>query len=101
MEKTITANFDTRREAETAVEHLVQEHGINRADIFVGAAGKSNTAGVRAAGADVESGHPGVEKTGKPELAGPIEVSVDCKGGKASTVESALKDAGAKQLRAA
>ncbi len=101
MDKTITANFDTRREAETAVEHLVQEHGINRADIFVGAAGKANTAGVRAAGADVESGHPGVEKHGKPELAGPVEVSVDCKGEKSATVKSALEKAGAKQLRAA
>jgi hypothetical protein len=100
VEQTITAKFDTRRDAETAVEHLVQEHGIDRADVFVRAAGKANTAGVRAAGGDIESGHPGVEKHGKPELAGPIEVSVDCHGDKAIAVKAALEKAGAKQLRA-
>jgi hypothetical protein len=100
VEQTITANFDTRRDAETAVEHLVQEHGINRADVFVRAAGKANTAGVRAAGSDLESGHPGVEKHGKPELSGSIEVSVDCHNDKATIVKSALEKAGAKQLRA-
>lgn len=42
MERTIVANFDTRRDAETAVEHLVQEHGIDRADIFVRAPGAAN-----------------------------------------------------------
>ena len=81
MERTIVANFDPRRDAETAVEHLVQEHGIERADIFVRAPGKANTAGVRPAGADVESGHPGVERHGEPELSGPIEVSVECREG--------------------
>ena len=55
---------------------------------------------VRAAGGDIESGHPGVEKHGKPELSGPIEVSVDCHGDKATIVRSALEKAGAKQLRA-
>jgi hypothetical protein len=39
VEQTVTANFDTRRDAETAVEHLVQEHGVNRSDIFIRAAG--------------------------------------------------------------
>ena len=58
--------------------HLVQQHGIELADIFVRAPGTASVAGTRAAGADVESGHPGVEKHGKPELAGPIEVSVEC-----------------------
>ena len=67
----MVAKFDTRRDAETAVEHLVQEHGINRADVFVRAAGKANTAGVRAAGGDIESGHPGVEKHGKPDYPAP------------------------------
>jgi len=99
VERTIVANFDTRRDAETAVEHLVQEHGIDRADIFVRAPGPANTAGVRPAGADVESGHPGVEKRGEPELAGPIEVSVECDVGRAIIVRSTLKKAGATELR--
>ena len=98
MEQTIVAQFDTRRDAETAVEHLVQEHGINRSDVFVRAAGTANSAGVRPAGGDVESGHPGVEKRGTPELSGPIEVSIDCHGDKATVVRSALEKAGAVRL---
>ncbi len=99
MERTIVAHFDTRRDAETAVEHLVQEHGIDRTDIFVRAPGKANTAGVRPAGADVESGHPGVERHGAPELSGPIEVSVDCDSRRFTIVPSALEKAGATLLR--
>jgi hypothetical protein len=99
VERTIVANFDTRRDAETAVEHLVQEHGIERADIFVRAPGTANTAGTRPAGADVESGHPGVEKHGKPELSGPIEVSVECDAGRSTVVRTALEKAGARELR--
>lgn len=99
MERTIIANFETRREAETAVEHLVQEHGVKRTDIFIRASGEANTAGTRAAGADVESGHPGVQKRGTPELAGAIEVAVDCHGEDTTVVESTLRGAGARQLR--
>ena len=100
MDRTIIANFETRRDAETAVEHLVQEHGIERADIFIRAPGAANTAGTRPAGADVESGHPGVAKHGQPELSGPIEVSVECDAGRSTVVRSALEKAGAKELRA-
>jgi len=32
---TISGTFATREAADRAVEHLVQEHGIDRADIFV------------------------------------------------------------------
>jgi hypothetical protein len=99
VDRTIVANFDTRRDAETAVEHLVQEHGIERADIFVRAPGTANTAGTRPAGADVESGHPGVEKHGNPELSGPIEVSVECDAGRSTVVRTALEKAGARELR--
>ena len=99
MERTIVVNFETRRDAESAVEHLVQEHNINRSDIFIRAAGEPNTAGVRPAGADVESGHPGVERHGDPKLAGPIEVSVDCHGDQSKLVSSVLEKAGGAQVR--
>lgn len=99
VERTIVANFDTRRDAETAVEHLVQEHGIERADIFVRAPGAANTAGTRPAGADVESGHPGVARQGEPELAGPIEVSVECDAQRTTVVKSTLEKDGATALR--
>ncbi|MFZ5779945.1 MAG: hypothetical protein ACOY4R_07025 [Pseudomonadota bacterium] len=95
---TIVANFDTRREAEIAVERLVQEHGIERTDVFIRSTSDANTAGVRRAGADVESGHPGVEKRGEPELSGPIEISVDCRAERSKVVETALQQAGATRV---
>ncbi|WP_314963092.1 hypothetical protein [Bradyrhizobium cosmicum] len=35
MESTIIGGFDTRRGAELAVEHVVQECGVPRSDVFV------------------------------------------------------------------
>jgi hypothetical protein len=98
MERTIIGSFATRRHAEIAVEHLVQEHGIAHTDIFIKASGRANSAGTEIAGADIESGHPGVEKRGKRELAGAVEVAIDCHGDDAAVVEAAFKDAGATQL---
>ena len=34
MERTIVAQFESRRQAELAVERLVQEHGIARTVVF-------------------------------------------------------------------
>jgi hypothetical protein len=99
VESTIIGSFETRRDAEIAVEHLIQEHGINRTDVFIQAAGEANSAGTRPAGADVESGHPGVEKHGAPELKGPVEVSVDCHGTDRKIVERVFTEAGVKELR--
>ncbi|MGQ3301911.1 hypothetical protein [Reyranella sp.] len=99
MERTIVAHFETRRDAEIAVEHLVQEHGVARTDIFIRAKGEANSAGVRAAGADVESGH-GSPKRGTPELAGEIEVSVDYHGSEPEVVREALKAAGSRSIKA-
>jgi hypothetical protein len=98
---TIVATFETRRDAETAVEHLVQEYGVGRADNVVRAMGNANSAGIRPAGADVESGHPNSDERGQPKLAGPIELSVDCRDELSATVEAALKEAGGRRLREA
>jgi len=94
MAHTLTYGFATRRDAELALEHLVQEHRIDRAAITLHAAGPDNTAGERAAGADVESGHPGVERHGTPSLHGPIALRVICSASQHPTVEAALKEAG-------
>jgi hypothetical protein len=99
MEQTVVAYFDNRRDAELAVEHLIQERGIERTDIFLQAQGQANTAGVRAAGADVESGHPGVAKRGAPKLDGEIELSVDCHGDDQDKVLKTLEEIGAKRIR--
>lgn len=100
MESTIAAQFETRRDAEIAVEHLVQEYNIPRTDIFIRARGEANSAGIKAAGADVESGHDDSEDRGTPELAGLIEVSVDYHGKDADTVRKALQEAGSKSSKA-
>ena len=52
MGTTLNATFETRREAEMTVERLVQEHGLNRADIFIAPAGDENTAGEEQGGSD-------------------------------------------------
>lgn len=72
---TVTANFETRREAELAVEHLVQEHGVDRDDVTVGPAGEENSAGTEAGGSDLDDGFDDDAGDG-PELAGAIAVSV-------------------------
>jgi hypothetical protein len=96
METTIIGTFETRREAELAVEHVVQEHGVQRTDVFIQPVGQANSAGTRAAGADAkvapepEHGHP---------LKGELEVSVDFHGADPKKIVEALKSTGAKDVR--
>ena len=94
MSETIVGRFDNRRGADLAIEHLVQEHGIERTDIFVQPASDANSAGETVAGADAESGHPGVDTDSRPALEGAIDVSVDVNQGNGDTVRAALAEAG-------
>ncbi|MCG6205093.1 hypothetical protein LPW26_10625 [Rhodopseudomonas sp. HC1] len=96
MQQKITGEFSTRRAAELAVERLVQEHGVDRKQVAVQARGRDNSAGTKAAGADTQSGHPGEEKHGDPELNDVIEVSVA--GGDSSVIKAAMMDAGARSV---
>jgi hypothetical protein len=98
MADVISARFATRREAELAVEHLVQDHKLDRNAIAIQAAGPENTAGTRPAGGDVESGQPGVEKHGEPALTGEIEIRVECPQGQRDMVEAVLREAGSKGI---
>ncbi|WP_419827002.1 hypothetical protein [Sphingomonas sp.] len=77
MSTTLTASFDTRREAEMTVERLVQQFGIERTDIFIATAGDENSAGVERAGSDTEAGSPSPEERDDSELEGRVTVSVD------------------------
>lgn len=93
MGTTLTAQFETRREAEMTIERLVQEHGIERTDIFVAAAGSENTAGEETAGSDAKAGEPSVEARHDGALNGAIEVSVDIEDeGKAATIRKAFAE---------
>lgn len=96
MESTIIGEFDTRRGAELAVEHVVQECGVPRSDIFVQPAGDANTVGTHPAGADAKAAPaPG----GRQRLEGLIEVSVDFHGDAPEKIADALRSAGAKTVR--
>lgn len=77
MGTTLNATFETRREAEMTVERLVQEHDVDRTDIFVAAAGDENTAGEEQAGSDTEAGEPSPQNRADAPLHGAVTVSVD------------------------
>jgi hypothetical protein len=96
LESTIVGEFDTRREAELAVEHVVQEYGVPRSDVFIQPAGGANSAGTRAAGADAK-GAP--EPRGQQKLEGALEVSVDFHGEDPQRIADALHSTGAKAVR--
>ncbi|MFQ6185139.1 hypothetical protein ACLMJV_24720 [Sinorhizobium meliloti] len=89
---TISATFETREAADLAVEHLVQQHGISRPDIFIRAAGDRNTAGAAPSGGDAS--HEEGARRDAP-LAGGIEVSADIASSQATAVERSFADAGA------
>ncbi|SIQ86212.1 hypothetical protein SAMN05880582_104114 [Rhizobium sp. RU20A] len=84
---TIRAIFETREAAELAVEHLVQQHGISRPDVFVQSASDSNTTGTQASRGDVERSDAPHE--------GDIEVSADIRADLVSAVQRSFGDVGA------
>src|SRR3546814_10348802 len=75
--QTINACFSSRREADLALEHLTQEHGVERTDIFVQSATDENTAGTEVAGADAAAGDPGTDRRDDSALHGRVELSID------------------------
>lgn len=96
MESTIIGEFDTRRNAELAVEHVVQECGVPRENVLIRPIGPDNSAGTRAAGADAKAAP---EPEGHQKLEGALEVSVNLPGGDAGPIADALKSAGARAVR--
>lgn len=77
MSTSLTAKFDTRREAEMTIERLVQQFKIERTDVFVAAEGEENTAGIEKAGSDTEAGAPSPEDRNDSRLTDRVIVSVD------------------------
>jgi hypothetical protein len=94
---TISAFFATREEADQAVEHLVQEHGIDRSDVFVQASQAEGSSGTEASGAD-EPIHDEERSSLAPGLRGEIEVSADLTNEEASKAEAAFQTAGATRI---
>lgn len=90
----ISALFDTRAAADRAIEHLVQQHGLNRADIFAEAEGASNTAGNRPSGGDTGKADGGQDAA----LRGAVRVSVDVARDQVETVEDTFRDMGGQDI---
>ena len=102
MGKTLNASFATRREAEMTVERLVQEHKIERADIFVTTAGDENAAGEEQAWSDREAGEPSPEARDDAPLNGAVTVSVDIEdAAKVAKVREAFAEFAAAEVREA
>ncbi|WFS03257.1 hypothetical protein [Rhizobium tumorigenes] len=89
---TIRATFATRAAADLAVEHLVQQHGIARPDIFVQSTTADNTVGTAPSGGDVS--HNEGARDDAP-LGGEIEVSADIAASQVGAVQRSLGEAGA------
>lgn len=98
MSQTITARFETRRAADLAVEHLVQEYGIERTDLFLEAATEQNTSGTTIGGADRAAERPGTEARGDAPLHGMVKLSAEIDDDAAETVRKALREQGASEI---
>lgn len=98
MDRSLTARFETRQDAELAIEHLVQNQGIERDRISVLPLGSENTAGTEVAGSDAPAGQPGSRERDDAALHGAVELSVHLPGDKAEAVRQALTEAGARDL---
>ena len=100
MTVTVNAILPDRRAVELAVEHLVQDYGLDRDKITIEPVGTENTMGERVAGADAESGYSGLASD--PEEAavnGALRVSVQMDPGQADDVKKAFRDAGATDVQ--
>jgi hypothetical protein len=93
MDMEIKAVFKDRRAADLSLEHLVQEVGLERTDIFIVARGGRNTSGTEPAGADAQ-GSLAESRTAAPALEGQIEMSVGCDQDKVERVSKALQENG-------
>ncbi|MCW6506413.1 hypothetical protein [Lichenifustis flavocetrariae] len=91
MPPSLSAEFETRRDAEMAIEHIVQEQGVDRNAVIVVAASSENSAGTRVAGSDVENGGDKVHTESRPALDGRIKVSVKAEDGLAEKVLTSFK----------
>ncbi|KRB61520.1 hypothetical protein ASE04_21960 [Rhizobium sp. Root708] len=92
---TIRADFTTREAADLAVEHLVQQLGISRPDVFVQSAAVENTSGSKASGGD--AAHGDGSRDDEP-LAVDVEVSVDIAASQLPKVNRIFGDLGAMRV---
>lgn len=92
MRTTITGTFETRRQAELVVEHLVQELDIARDDIEIAPEDDDNSAGEENDGADAD-GEQDAALNGR--IAVSVEVMDEADG---EAVEAAFEKMGAEDV---
>jgi hypothetical protein len=92
---TLEARFKNRRDAELALEHLVQEIALDRSDVFIAADGEGNTSGTERSGADAVSSLSQPKGDKHPRLEGEIKMSVGCDNVDVGRISDALKACGA------
>ena len=90
MTQTFSAEFETRRDAEMTVEHLVQEYGLDRRAISIVSVADQNSVGTEVAGSDLEEGRPKHATTSQPPLAGRLKVSVEAEAAQSEAVLKAF-----------
>ena len=93
------AIYATREQAELAVEHLVQEHGVERATIFVEPVRDENSSGTRTSGGDAASGEPGSRRREDAPLHGAIRLTVATDEKKQRTLRRVLEEVGAVEVK--
>lgn len=102
METTIKGIFSARHEVEVAIEHLVQEYGIERTDIFVEPIGEQNSSGDPPGRARTAVGNSAEQADASSgAYAGQLLVSVDMNDDEREAVEAAFRDAGALEVNVA
>lgn len=92
---TIRANFETREAADLAVEHLVQQLGISRPNIFIQSVAAENTSRSKPPGGDAS--HDDTTADDAP-LAGDVEVAVDIAASPLPKVNRIFGDLGAMRV---
>lgn len=94
----LTAQFRTRADADLAVEHLAQEHGIDPAFIYVEPIADENSAGIIASGGDHAAGAPSHRERADAPLHGAIQLTVPVRHENLLIVTGALRESGAQLI---
>ena len=93
------AIYATREQADLAVERLVQEHGVERAAIFVEPVKDENSSGTRISGGDAPSVEPGARGREDAPLHGAIRLTVATDEKKQRTLRRVLEEVGAVEVK--
>ena len=90
--------FRTREQADLAVEHLVQEYGVEPSFIYVEPVEDENSSGNSVSGGDHASGDPGRGDRADAPLNGAIGVTVPITAESLPKLRKAFEDAGAVKI---